>query len=460
MLQEIRKHWRFFVAAAIVLFLSVGFDVFGAITPAAFVQNFKDSEALVVNEVRCRGQYFAWQMAELKNPQSSNTQEICNPAELRAYSSQFGLQGRAYTFGYVVTDKVLPFSVPVGPYIIFAQLTTAALSALCLAAIVVWIRGRFGGGAAVVLTLGTALSPMLVGFGRNLYWVLPTMVLPLLATLYWYDDRATSRRQLLFWTAVGLLLYMRYLCGYEYLTSLTIMVAAVVGYHLWMRRAALRVYVWQFLTVLGVSLAAFGLALGTHVAGLRGPAGSAERALTIVKQRAMERTSRSDSYLTYAITGLKFNLSDQYTIADSYVDFDKRAEQPSQFWASLASVLNYLFMPVFTMPFVFVQPFATYVQSLAVFVLALTWLYVRRRRWVQPMQLRAVEALFVGAAIGLIGFLSWLVLARSHSLVHAHINGILLYLPFALFGFSIIGLYVSQQLVNFQKQLKGKLGGS
>jgi hypothetical protein len=53
-----------------------------------------------------------------------------------------------------------------------------------------------------------------------------------------------------------------------------------------------------------------------------------------------------------------------------------------------------------------------------------------------------------------VGYLSWLILARSHSLVHAHINGILLYLPFALFGYIIIGLYLQTLSGRVWKKIK------
>lgn len=452
MLGDMQRHRVFFGLATLVLFLSFAFNFFGAVSTAAFVQNFKDSEALVVNQIRCESRYFSSQMLELKDLSKGNTQPTCEPAALKPYSSQFGLQARVYAYGYRVLDKVS--GIPVNAYVVTVQLLTALASALCLGLVALWVRSQFGRGVAGVVVVLLALSPMLVGFGRNLYWALPLMILPFIAALYYYRPVAKLKYQVYFWLVIGLLLYIRYLCGYEYLTTLTIMVAAAIGYHLALSRASRKVYVQQFAIVLAVSVMGFALALTTHIVSLTAYAGSASNAASIIKKRALERTTHSDQYLAYPIMGLRSNLPDQYSILNSYLDFDGHAEHPSQLWASLASLLNYAFMPVYVMPVLIAQPLAGYAQSVLVFAAILAWLYVGRRKWVVKAQLHQVEGLFVGTAIGIIGFLSWLVLARSHSLVHAHINGILLYLPFALFGYCIIGLYVVSVAAKLHKRYR------
>ncbi len=452
MFGEVKKHRLFFAVSTLALFFSFAFNAFGAMTVPSFLMNFKDSEALVVNQIRCKGQPFSSQMLEIKKITTSNTQERCDQSQLKPYSSQYGLQGKVYTLGYRVVAKVA--NIEVGTYVAAAQLFTALASAACFGLLTLWVRARHGLGAGIVLAVLLAVSPMLVGFGRNLYWVLPFMVLPFIYTLYAYDRSARLSRQLLFWAGLAVLLYLRYLCGYEYITTITIMVAAAVLYHLYMLKSTKRVYAKQVAIVFSVSIVSFVAAVGTHIYSLASYAGSTGQAVAVIKQRALERTTRSGEYLAYPVSGLKSNLPDHYAIANSYIDFESHIRKPSQSWSSLASLMNYVFMPLIGVPVALSQPFATYSQSLAVFVITLSLLYIGRRKWVTAERARAVNGLFLGAAVGFLGYLSWLVLARSHSLVHGHINGILLYLPFAFFAYTLIGAYLSSRVRLLRKKLR------
>lgn len=447
-----RRHWRFLAATTAVLFLAFTIDLFGAQPPAAFISNFQDSEALVTNQLICRGQPYGNQLLEIKTPEpGQNTFHECRPDVLKPYSSQFGLQGKIYTLAYQATTKV----VPIGPltFVALARIGTALLSAFVLALFVLWVRLRFGLIPAITTTALIGLSPMLVGFARNLFWALPLFVTPLVYALYRYNPLARIKQQIPFWAIVGLLLYLRYLCGYEYLTTLTIMVAAAVAYHLYRHRSPFTQYLRQFGLVLGVSVLAFALALATHMATLSQTAGSTANAITVVKSRALERTANADHYLAYPAMGLQANLSDAYRISNNYLNLDDHA-QKSRIWAAVAATINYALMPVAVSPVALVQPFATYMQSLLAFVLLLVVLYRTRHRWAARVESRELRALFLAAALGLVGLLSWLVMAPSHSLVHAHINGILLYLPFALFGYVILGIGAQTLVSCLRRHLK------
>lgn len=455
----ISGHWRFLVFSWLVLFLSFAFDLFGAVPVPSFVGNFKDSEALVTNHIVCKGDLYAGQLLERKHFDGGNVAPACDVELLKPYSSQFGLQARAYGLGYAALTSIVAMRVDI--YVGFMQLLTALVSALCFALLALWVRRRFGRWPAVSFVLLVAISPMLVSFARNLYWALPLMVLPLVFALFGYDrlvrrSAGNWRRQVLFWSGLGVLLYLRYLCGYEYLTTLTIMVAAVVIYYLYLADGLQRVkrYAGQLTLVLVVSVLAFGAALGTHVLALRAPAGSASAAIKVIRARAAERTADSEKYLIYAYQGLRANSPDAYAITNNYLNLERRTEEPTQLGATGVSFLNYSMLPVIGLPIVLSQPFGLYVQSLAAFVLLLALLFVRRRQWLKQADIRQVEALFLAAAIGFVGYLSWMVLARPHSLAHAHINGVLLYLPFALFGFIIIGLYVRQWTASVAKKLR------
>lgn len=446
------KKQMFFVGTLIVLFLSFSINFFGAMDTNSFIGNYKDSEALISNEVICRGSVFGGQLIEAKNASQVGPIKNCDKGAIKPYSSQFGLQGRIYTLGYKIITSVLHISA--GAYIALAELITALLSAILFTLFAVWIRKNFSLFVANIATLLIAVSPMIVGFSRNLYWALPLMVAPFLFTIIFYKYPILGRRRIFFWIILGVLLYARFLCGYEYITSITIMVMAAVGYHLGLQKKPYKIYTKELALAFVISVIAFTAALSTHVYTLQKSTGSTEQAVTVIKDRALVRTLDSSKYLSYPYYNYQFLLKDSYLVSDSYLHLQKRSSSGSQLWASIVSFMNYSLLPIIVLPIALNQPFATYLQSISMFTIFLLYLYKTRNRWVHKGIINQVEALFLGAAIGFVGFLSWLVLAHSHSLVHAHINGILMYLPYALFGYIIMGLYFQIILGRIWKRFK------
>ena len=429
------------------------FNVFGAVTPEEFTQNYKDSEALIVNQVRCEGRLFSNQLLEQKPSHAvPEAPSDCSGADLKPYSSQFGLQGKIYTAGYDLISK--PLHISPAAYIVGAQALTALMSAVVLALFVLWVRSRVGSVSSISTGLFIAISPMLVGFGRNLYWAMPLLVLPLIYVLYFYNQKASKNRTIIFWIGLGALLYLRYLCGYEYITTLTIMAVAAASYSLFMRRATLGQHLRAVLTVGLVSGAAFCLAIVTHVASLNAYTGTTDRSVEIIMQRAKERTINSEEYIKYPYLNLKGLAASHYAITDTYVDYEERMESGSTVWAGMVALSTYALLPVIHMPVSFPSPFNLYIQSLLAFGSILLLMYIRRDKWVEKRHTNQVRALFLSAFIGFLGYASWLVMAYSHSLVHAHINGVLMYLPFALFGYILIGLYAESLYNSFIKKHK------
>lgn len=438
--KDFRAHRKFFFISTLILFLSFSFNLFGAVSTEAFLRNFKDSESLITNQIICRGQPYAGQLLEAKDATKGNVQTKCDPTGLKPYSSQYGLQGKVYTAGYIIATKVTHMRPLI--YVALAQLLTALASAACLALIALWARARFGRIPAITLVLLVSISPMIVGFARNLYWALPLLLLPIVYVLYGFPSAKNNKGKLLFWALLAVLLYIRFLCGYEYITTITFMVAALVAYHLYMQKSTVGTYIRQMTIVGIVAVMSFAAALGTHIVSLNGYTGSTKQSITIIKQRAIERTTNSKDYLSYPYKGLKFTLGDFYSTADSYFMLDNQSDDQSEVISTLVSYVNYALLPVVTSPVTLNQPFGSYIESLTMFVGILGGLFYTRHKWCKEIAIRDLNAMYLAALIGLAGYISWLVLAHSHSLVHPHINGILMYLPFALFGYLIVGVFI------------------
>lgn len=453
MVEDLKKHKLFFAAITLALFLSFAFNFFGAVTTDSFILNFKDSEALVTNQIVCKGEVFNDQMVAQKGDYgSSGLISRCESKELVPYSSQFGLQGKLYTAGFNLLSNFVHISAVT--YVTIVQLATAMGSAVVFGLLALWVRSRFGLIPASVFGLLVAMSPMVVGFSRNLYWTLPLLVLPLVFALYYYRLKSTKKRMLLFWLILGILLYLRYLCGYEYITTLTIMIVAAISYYLYIGGSKTKVYIQQSIIVGVVSFLAFGAALVTHVGALNAYTGSTGKSVSIITQRAADRTSNADQYLKYPYENLKGLASDYYKVTDTYVHYDKQMESNSKPLATLVALSNYMLLPVIHLPISFAASFSLYAQSMGMFVVLLALLYVMRKKWIPKRLSTQIRALYLAFAIGLLGYFSWLMLGYSHSLVHAHINGILMYLPFALFGYVIIGIFIESVIGKFTRTYK------
>lgn len=453
MIEGVLKHKLFFAISTLVLFFSFSLNIFGAVTTDEFVNNYKDSEALVTNQINCKGRLFADQMLA-QNGQGGSTKflDSCSEKDLIPYSSQFGLQGKVYTVGYTLISSVA--KVNVKAYIAFAELLTALASAVVFALLVVWVRLRVGFVPAVTFGTLVALSPMVVGFSRNLYWALPLLILPFVYVLYFYRQDTSRRGTILFWAVLGFLLYLRYLCGYEYITTITVMVMAAAAYVLYVHGAKLKELGKQVLMIGLVSMLAFVLAIVTHVGALNMSTGSTSASISIIVNRAKERTVNSGQYLEYPYANLRILANDYYRVTNTYFGYEKRMEEHSKVWATLVAFSTYLLLPVVHLPIAFTPSFALYSQSMVVFLGLLVALYVSRKKWATKKSEKQIIALFFGSAVGLAGYASWLIIGYSHSLVHAHINGILMYLPFALFGYMIIGLYIESLVTKFLKKSK------
>ncbi len=440
MIDLLKKNRIFIFGVTVFLFFAFTFNVFGVVTTDEFTLNFKDSESLVSNQIVCKGSLFSGQLlGYVKAPATTDAEKSCVKKNLEPYSSQFGLQGRSYTLLYKVLSKISDVSPK--SFILIAQLMTALASSVTLSLLVLWVKLRIGRPESIIVSLLLALSPMLVSFARNLYWALPLMFLPLIFTLFFYRYKTKKKYQVTYSITLGVLLFLRFLNGYEYVTSITIMIAAAVGYFLYMENKQLNDYIKEFAKVFAVTLVAFSSALGVHIAALQGSTGSISKSVGIIKSRAVERSTASASYLIFPYGNLKHMAPDVYELGDYYVDLDDKSRSSSELWSNSVAILNYALLPVFRLPVGLTQPFSTLIYSVTMFAIVLSIICLKRGSLFAKKRIRQIEALYVSCAIGFIGFLSWLVLARSHSLVHAHINGILLYLPFAIFGYMILSIY-------------------
>ena len=430
----------YFGVFTLVLLMSFAFNAFGTVTTNGFLLNYKSSEALVVNQVHCQGELYSGQLINVRGGYNPKTaKDYCAREELVPYSSQFGLQGRLHTSTYNALDRVADLEVKtfVGLAKIFAFLSSAVTFAL----LAMYVKKNIGTTESIFVVLGIAMSPMIVGFSGNLFWAVPTMFAPLLYVLYFYKSQFVRNKAILFWSGAFVLLYIRYLNGYEYVSAFTIMVAAAVAYVSYLSKQNMKEYIKQFALVFVVSLFAFIAAFGTHIYGLNQHTGSTRLSVDLIKKRANDRLGNTEAYLRFPYSNFSNHHNELYRVGNYYFDFDSQKENSTETGAYAVALTDYALLPVIKLPLNLSRPFADIVQSFAFFIIVMTIMYRKRKKWVPRASLRQVEAAFLAGGLGALSIISWMVLARSHSLVHSHINGIMLYYPFGIFAFIIFGSY-------------------
>ncbi|MGY1804702.1 hypothetical protein ACI78T_15585 [Blastococcus sp. SYSU D00922] len=390
------------IGATVVFGLQIRFDFLRIMDPTFKAEFQLDSDSLVRDEMLNPGDALFPQLGGVG----------------RDYSSQFGLQG-----------MVMTWLSPGDAYYEAMRLTTSLLTGAVFATAVVAVWRAWGGRAAVVLSALLATSFWTNGFGASTYWQLWTMLLPTLVPLLVWPRLGAGRRKWLKGGAlIALLVFLKCLCGYEYISTVLLGVAAAVGYHEFRGRLDRGLFA-RLVLAMSAGLVGFAAAVAVHVAQLLSVYGNA----SAIRDRILERT---------------------VSPGDVSVVFAWAREQQDPLWGWLVQGDNLLGLWAFQMtryltsPGVSLpapestgfgpSPYGVPIWAFVVVFVLLTIQAVRGRQEDAAVQRR----LAVAAGLGLLGALSWLVLAYGHMIYHAHIDSIVFCLPFLPLVFAMIGLRV------------------
>lgn len=218
-----------FLLATVVLTPVFRWNALGAADPTSFTIWQLDSQALVTAkiesttpEARARGINALGMLIAVPDPEAPNAtfDELAaggHPTTTRylPYPSQSGLPGYLFTALYHLGLTTISG----------LQIATSAMFAATLL-LFSFLLGRTThrsfGWVFFVVALG---SPWLALAGRNLYWVPWTWFLPACAAM-WYV-RATGRIRLLSLAALAVAFVVRWSSGYEFITSIALLAAAM-----------------------------------------------------------------------------------------------------------------------------------------------------------------------------------------------------------------------------------------
>ena len=329
-----------------------------------------------------------------------------------AYTSQFGLQGVIQAAVHRQTS---------GDVEVFAGRAAcvfAALIALILAAFFVSLVPRIGPTATTVAVLLTAHSPILLPFATSLYWVAFLLFGPFVAAWLLYPRCNSAVRFAGLAALTTILVGLKCLCGYEYVSTVALGPAAAVVYHHAARGERLRRAVVPSLLLAAAGVAGFAAAVGVHATQLAAVTG--QDALELLRGRAVAHSVAGEV---------------QEGAAYACVAPDPRF-LPHPIRGHVRCLLNYYWEPAAATPTTWgpASRFVPFGVVVLAWFAAAQWI-LRRRSEIPP----GVVALLPAAAVGFLASLAWHLPALMHTCVHQPYNLVTFVAPFLLLVYALAG---------------------
>lgn len=335
------------------------------------------------------------------------------------YTSQVGLHG-----------MVMALVTPGASLYQALRLTTALLLAAVLATAIIACWRAWGGRAATVLGALLFTAPWLNAFGASAYWQLWTFLLPMLVPLLVWPRLGSGRRK---WIRGGLLIgglvFLKCLCGYEFITTLVLGVAAVVAFHEFRERFD-RQLLLRLVAAMAAAVAGFVAAMGVHAVQLQLRFGN----LSALGGAAGDRT--------FWPTKLEVIAPRVYKQSGPLGRWLLEQNEVLGVW--LFRMRYFLSDPAVALPAPQQFGLGPLPFEIPIYLFVLVWAVLARRAFRGKGADAALQRrLAVAAGISLAGALSWLVLAYGHMIVHFHVDAIVFYLPFLPLVFAMIALRVA-----------------
>ena len=440
-IMERKKSILFFGVVWGVLFLSFFGNIFGVgLWREWFVGFQRESSAIVEKTARCKeksGYSGPLIVAKNEDYNSVMTTGGCDAGLLKPYASQYGLQAR------IITALAPNDSAKLPVYFKKVNVVLSAAMAALMALVALRVRKLFGFVAAAVFATLIAFSPWVVGYAQNMYWIEPLMFAPFALAFLSYSYCKSSKKMWLFYLGETILLFLKLLGGYEYISTIAISVLVPIIFFELVNNKQKIIKLWKHAVMTCVVVVvAFVGAYATNFMALSDYYHSSDTALKMINERASERgLSGIRKMRTHAVGNLKTLLPESYEFANRFINMEELAKDRGSTYQYLAiNAGNYVLLPALSLPLSLKGMVGEIVQSVLVWVLVgyLVLFYLKRRH----PSFKYYRSFLWSLHISLAGALSWLILMPGHALPHAHINGIVFYMPLLLFVYMVVGLYI------------------
>ncbi len=312
--------------------------------------------------------------------------------KFNSYTSQVGLQG------VVISSLKNIFNIPItGIYIILSLILSTVLFFISY-----FIAKKYDKLLGSIFYITFFLSPWIIAFARNLYWVTFTWFLPCLLGLLL---SLNYNKKKIFIPLIFLAILLKCLCGYEYIS--TIMLSTIVFFIIDFfeeKDKSKKIKIFKTTLYVGIAcLMAFFLALSIH-GYMRGNGNVLEGVKTIYKNDVLRRT---------VIT----------TDKDNYTGIMKESMD-----AKITDVLGLYFYNWSTDIIYGLD--GDLFPLISFLALAICLINIINKKENNKRDI-------VMYIMFLLTTVSWFILGKSHSYIHTHMNFVLWY-----FGFIQICIYI------------------
>lgn len=321
-----------------------------------------------------------------------------DPSLLTAYRSQYGLQGKL--FRRIV--RIMPEDQKIENLHLICSIATAFVFSLMVLLIAIKFNKIMAGCFLAVF----ALSPWVVNFARNLYWVEFTWFLPMLVGLFCSLKIEDKKSRCASYAAAFITIAGKSLCGYEYISSVMLgliafllvdFISAVINKN---RKNSL--LLCRTIMITGImALFGFASALSIH-AILRGNGNVIEGWRSIIENDLFRRTAGGDLNEFSALVQDSLNAS-VWEVCCKYFKFSTQI---------ITGITGNLF------PVLCIVPICIFVYEYKKKVLN--------------------EKLLIMYIVFFLTAISWFCLGKAHSYIHLGMNYVLWYFGFVQICFYII----------------------
>lgn len=315
----------------------------------------------------------------------------------RGYRSQFGLQGKVF--------RHLSRHISEENTVLYLNFLCSIATAVTFSLIVFLIYRKYNLLMAGCFYVTFLLSPWIINFARDLYWVEFTWFLPMLVGLFCALYIKYRWCRILSFGAAFLCIMIKSLCGYEYISTvmmglLPFLIVDFVKVLIIKERKQIRL-LFRTMMIIGVAaLLGFLAAICIH-ANIRGEGNLYEGIKSIIENDVLRRTNGG-------------NLN----------EFDK------VYWPSLNASIWEVFCIYFHFPTEVIYGIKSNLFPILCLIplVIFGWNIKSKRIHVDEIVLYSISFL---------ASISWFILGKSHSYIHTHMNYVMWY-----FGYVQICIYI------------------
>lgn len=421
-----------------VLFASFAFNFWGASNFETFRDFQLDSESLTKQTVICEKVHrYSLHSGFLVSDLTGGILENCDLTKVYPYISQVGLQAKVLSF------FAPPNPAELGKYFNLATIFFAAATAVVLTVFLVVVSYEFGTVATIAATFLLSFSPPLVNFARNLFWVIFLTLAPFVFAFTSYPFFKRRKKLWWFYSTLGVLVALKALNGYDHLSNVILSGFAPVLYFELREETPVKKMIWSFLKTIAAGVGGFLVAFLLHLSILANYFGSWAEGFRRIGERVAFRLWVNNDVFGPVLGNFRDTYPNVFAQLDYWLGFLGKSMEGlhSSLAAAMISFLHYLLAPVVNIPVFFKYPYDVLVGSglsatLVIGIVLLWWGKSGR------MHLPKLRALFGATVFSLLASLSLWVTNYGYMVHHPHINTIVFFIPFLLFGYTLIGVAI------------------